>query len=151
MICIGYQGIGKSSIAGKNRFVDLESGNFWVEGERVEGWYKIYCNIAEHLSKQGYTVLMSSHKIIRDEFNSRGTEFVVVAPSIELKDSWIKRLQERYDKSGLSKDYKALMNAKDCYEENIIDLWREDKVKLINSMDYDLEEIINELREQSAT
>lgn len=145
MICIGYQGIGKSSIAGKNRFVDLESGNFWVEGERVECWYKIYCNIAEHLSKQGYTVLMSSHKIIRDEFNFRGMEFVVIAPSIELKDSWIKRLQERYDKSGLSKDYKALMNAKDCYEQNIADLCGEKNIKLITSMQYDLEEILRKV------
>ena len=52
MIIIGYQGIGKSTLAGKdNKFIDLESGNFWVNGERVENWYIPYCQIAEHLSK----------------------------------------------------------------------------------------------------
>jgi hypothetical protein len=151
MVIIGYQGIGKTTVAGKNMCIDLESGNFWVKGKRIEGWEKIYCNIAEHLSNQGYTVLMSSHKVVRNELAFRGTDFVVIAPCLELKDSWINRLQERYNKSGLDKDFKALMNAKDCYEENIIDLSREGKVKLINSIDYDLEEIINELREQSAT
>ena len=51
MIVIGYQGIGKSSLAGRNNiFIDLESGNFWVDGKRADDWYKPYCQIAEHLS-----------------------------------------------------------------------------------------------------
>lgn len=56
MIFIGYQGIGKSTLAGYNRYIDLESGNFWINGKRDENWYIPYCNIAEHLSEQGYRV-----------------------------------------------------------------------------------------------
>ena len=66
MIYVGYQGIGKSSIAGKNKCIDLESGNFWVDGKRDENWYIIYCNIAQHLSEQGYNVFLSSHKLLID-------------------------------------------------------------------------------------
>lgn len=37
MIVIGYQGIGKSTLANKDlRFIDLESGNFWVDGKRAD-------------------------------------------------------------------------------------------------------------------
>ena len=53
MIVIGYQGIGKSTLAGRDhKFIDLESGNFWVDGKRADDWYKPYCQIAEHLSKK---------------------------------------------------------------------------------------------------
>ena len=142
MIYVGYQGIGKSSISGKNNCIDLESGNFWVDGNRANDWYKIYVNIAEHLSNQGYKVFMSSHKVVREELNKRRIEFKVIMPSIFLKEQWIKRLQQRYDKSHLEKDYKALMNAKECYEENIEDLLQENHIIQIQDMNYDLNDLI---------
>ena len=142
MIYVGYQGIGKSSISGKNNCIDLESGNFWVNGERINDWYKIYVNIAEHLSNQGYKVFMSSHKVVREELNKRKIEFKVIMPSIFLKEQWIKRLQQRYDKSQLEKDYKALMNAKECYEENIEDLLQENHIIQIQDINYDLNDLI---------
>ena len=142
MIYVGYQGIGKSSISGKNNCIDLESGNFWVDNKRIDDWHKIYVNIAEHLSNQGYKVFMSSHKIVREELNKRKIEFKVIMPSIFLKEKWIDRLQKRYDKSNLSKDYKALMNAKECYEENIEDLLQENHIIQIQDINYDLNDLI---------
>ena len=142
MIYIGYQGIGKSSISGSNNNIDLESGNFWVNGERIENWYKIYCNIAEHLSNQGYNVFMSSHKIVREELNKKNIKFLVICPILDLKEQWIDRLQCRYDKTKLEKDYKALMNAKTMYEENIKDLLSEKCVVKITDINYDLYDLI---------
>ena len=145
MIYVGYQGIGKSSISGKNNCIDLESGNFWVDGKRIDDWYKIYVNIAEHLSNQGYKVFMSSHKVVREELAKRNIDYTTIAPSPELKEQWIERLQKRYDNSQLEKDYKALMNAKDCYEENVLDLINDDNSSasiLIVNIDYDLENIL---------
>ena len=142
MIYVGYQGIGKSSISGKNNCIDLESSNFWVDNKRVDSWYKIYVNVAEHLSNQGYKVFMSSHKNVREELNKRKIEFKVIMPSIFLKEQWIKRLQQRYDKSQLYKDYKALMNAKECYEENIEDLLQENHIIQIQDINYDLNNLI---------
>ena len=41
MIIVGYQGIGKSSISNPDtRCIDLESGNFFVDGKRPDDWYK---------------------------------------------------------------------------------------------------------------
>ena len=121
MIIIGYQGIGKSTLANNKgvRCIDLESGNFYVDGVRADNWYKIYVQIAKHLSQQGYTVFVSSHKVVRDELANCGERVGACYPDLSLRDEWVAKLQARYDMSKLDKDYRALMNAKDRYMENI--------------------------------
>ncbi len=148
MIITGYQGIGKSSIAGQLYTIDLESGNFFVDGKRDDNWYKIYANMAKHLSDQGYIVFTASHKVFRDYMKSQGIEFVTISPALELKDEWVKKLEERYNSSGLEKDYKALMNAKQCYEENVTDLQSEKFPYIITSMNYKMFEVIREISER---
>lgn len=152
MIVVGYQGIGKSTLAGRDhKYIDLESGNFWIDGERAEDWYKPYCKIAEHLSAQGYIVFVSSHEVVRQYLVENSKELVVlVYPSIELKDAWIDKLEKRYIKSGLEKDYKALMNTKYSYVENIQELQEsciEYKLE-INKLSYDLESMLIHLKNQ---
>lgn len=123
MIIIGYQGIGKSTLANaENKCIDLESGNFWVDGQRARDWYKPYCQIANHLSEQGYTVFVSSHEVVRRELTYSKQSVFVVYPSVELKHQWIEKLKNRYFTTKLDKDYKALMNAIEMYEENIHEL-----------------------------
>ena len=142
MIVIGYQGIGKSTLANKDlHFIDLESSNFFVNGERASNWHIPYCNIAEHLSQQGYIVFTSSHEVVRDRLKYSGSteKIICCVPALELKDKWIERLQKRYDTSGLEKDYKALMNAMNCYEQNISEIAASGfDVVWLKSMDYDL-------------
>lgn len=144
MIIIGYQGIGKSTLAKDSwKYIDLESGNFWVNGERDEQWYKPYCNIANHLSAQGYTIFTSSHKEVREELKNSSEVVKIAFPALELKTDWLIRLTNRYNESMLEKDYKALINASLCYEDNINDLMNEpfDKI-IINNIDYNLRELI---------
>lgn len=152
MIVVGYQGIGKSTLAGRDhKYIDLESKNFWIDGERADDWYKPYCKIAEHLSEQGYIVFVSSHEVVRQYLVENSRELVVlVYPSIELKDVWIDKLEKRYIKSGLEKDYKALMSAKYSYVENIRELQEsciEYKLE-INKLSYDLESMLIHLKNQ---
>ena len=143
MIIIGYQGIGKSTLAGKDGCIDLESGNFWVDNKRSEDWYKPYCQIANHLSEQGYTVFTSSHEVVRKELEQSKEKVFVVFPSIHLKDEWVNKLRERYEITGLEKDYKAFANAEDRYKENIPELMMSNfKSYEINDMNYDLKTII---------
>ena len=149
MIIIGYQGIGKSSAAGADSgCIDLESSNFWVDGMRPRDWYKYYCEIAFDLSKQGYVVFTSSHKDVRNCFlkHLERDKIVAVFPKKELKDKWIQKLQDRFDADVCEKNYKALMNAKDKYEENIEDMsnWG-GEVYMIDTIDYDLKDIIKEI------
>jgi hypothetical protein len=143
MIIVGYQGIGKSSNSDfTTSMIDLESGNFWVDGKRNDDWYKVYVNIAEHLSNQGYNVCMSSHKVVREELNRRGVPFVVICPSLEMKEIWIDKLKNRYGQSNKDKDFKAWKNAEQCYDENIKDLMSEKICYTIDSDRYNLRSII---------
>jgi ABC-type phosphate/phosphonate transport system ATPase subunit len=42
IIIVGYQGIGKSTLAYHNkRVIDLESSNFFVNGERSKDWHVV--------------------------------------------------------------------------------------------------------------
>lgn len=131
MIIIGYQGIGKSTLAGRDKFIDLESGNFWVDGKRAEDWYRPYCQIAEHLSAQGFTVFTSSHEVVRKQLRDSKEKVFVAFPSLELKDCWLEKLKLRWEETQLDKDYKAYMNALDRYEDNIKELMEEEFDKII--------------------
>ena len=122
MIVIGYQGIGKSTLVKEcNSYIDFESSNFKINGERQEGWEQIYCEAALDLSRQGHVVFTASHKCIRDYLKyHRGSEVVlIVAPSVDLKDQWLEKLRKRYKETGLLKDSLALLNAENCFDENI--------------------------------
>lgn len=147
MIIIGYQGIGKSSISGKgsNR-IDLESRNFWHNGMRPDDWYIYYCHIADHLSKQGFTVFTSSHKLVREELTNSKEDIWVVYPSLSLKDEWIEKLKKRYEQTQSEKDFAAWKNAEQMYDENINDLKRTPFRRYeITSMDYDLYKMVKRM------
>lgn len=153
MIILGYQGVGKSTLAGKDaKYIDLESSNFWVEGKRSEDWYKVYVNIAKNLSQQGYIVFMSSHKVIIEELINSCEEVTIAFPSKNLKDEWITKLGERYTHTYLDKDYKAYMNAYDRFTENILEFeyyctkYGCFKAIEIESINYDLEELIKQTK-----
>lgn len=148
MIVIGYQGIGKSTLANaETKCIDLESGNFWVDGKRADDWYKPYCQIANHLSEQGYTVFVSSHEVVRKELEKSKELVCIVHPAIELENAWVYKLAKRYAMTKLDKDRKAYLNAKDRYKDNITELMNSPFVLYeIEDMNYDLNDIIQTLR-----
>lgn len=149
MIIIGYQGIGKSTLANKDdKFIDLESGSFWLTNTdgsryRYDNWYEMYCNVAEHLSQQGYIVFISSHEVVRNRLKQSKERVFTLYPDVSLKDQWIKKLAKRYNNSRLDKDYRALMNAIDRYEENIKEIESSDFDNIvIHDINYDLKKLI---------
>ena len=145
MIIVGYQGIGKSSISNSDtRCIDLESGNFFVDGKRPDDSYKYYVQIAKHLSAQGYTVFVSSHKVVRDELKATNAEDVAVCfPNINIKEQWIERLRDRHKRTGLDKDWRALLNAEQNYMSSIFELYDEAtkngwETLIVGTTNYDL-------------
>jgi ABC-type antimicrobial peptide transport system ATPase subunit len=59
MIIIGYQGIGKSTLARKSKgFIDLESSSFYVNGKRPTDWHYYYNRIAEKLMHDGIKTIL---------------------------------------------------------------------------------------------
>lgn len=144
MIIIGYQGIGKSTLASASwMYIDLESSLWRVDGVRSDTWYKEYCNVAEGLSKQGYIVFVSSHKEVRDRLKDSKQRVCVCYPAVELRDEWIDKLETRFFETRLDKDYRALGNAKDRYQENILELKNSGFNPIeITTMDYNLRSLI---------
>lgn len=151
MIIIGYQGIGKSSLArSASNTIDLESGCFWNGNYRHGDWYVYYCNIALDLSAQSNVVFTSSHADVRYwlAHTEHNEQIAVCYPSLELKDEWIEKLRIRYEQTKLPKDEKAWARASLCYEADITELMESpfDRIQ-INSMFYDLHHLIRDYQE----
>lgn len=152
MIIIGYQGIGKSCLSrSASNVIDLESGCFWNGDYRPDDWYVYYCHVAIDLSNQGNIVFTSSHQVVRDYLASlpKNELIAVCYPSLELKEFWIEKLQDRYERTKLLKDEKAWARASLCYEADITELMASpfDKIE-IDSMFYDLHQLIRDYQEQ---
>ena len=145
MIVIGYQGIGKSTLSQKSfKYIDLESSALKKGDVRWHNWYEPYCMIAEWLSRQGYTVFVSSHKEVRDYLNKFCKEpFCAIIPSEDIKDEWIERLRERHKQLPIDKNYRAYINAVDRFTENIREIKKDvADVREITSMHYELDKLI---------
>lgn len=145
MIVIGYQGIGKSTVASKlDGVIDLESSNFKINGERDENWHIIYCRIAVSLAKQGYIVLISSHECVRLELRKYNPEdkytVVIICPHYNLEDRWIRRLYDRYIQDPSNKNLAAWKDAEAHFVDSIQSMTKDIVFStiLLNSMDYDL-------------
>ena len=150
MIFIGYQGLGKSTLAKNDkRYIDLESGNFWYDHgdgilKRDELWYLPYCNVAEDLSRSGFRVFVSSHEVVRNRLKQGSETIYAIYPQEHLKEQWIKKLKDRYDSSGLDKDYKAWKNAEDRFIDNIIELENSVMYRIqLGDMNYNLGQLID--------
>lgn len=130
MIICGFPGIGKSSIARTlPGIVDLESTPF------NKNW-KIYADVIEHMDKNGYTVLVSSHRELREELLNRNINYFYVKPEKNLKEEYL----ERYKKRGNTKAF--INQIKDNWDnylkslkgENIVELKSEEY--LLDKLDY---------------
>lgn len=152
LIVIGYQGIGKSSCAGIDGCVDLESGNFYIGDQRNPEWYIPYCQIAMHLADQGYTVFVSSHLNVVQTLKTMPRMpnvggIVIFCPRHDMKYGWIQRLRNRYEKSQLWKDKKALDNAAERYDDSIDELYDSGlPIYQPYALDYDLMNYIHRMR-----
>ena len=161
MIITGYQGIGKSTLASKNdKIIDLESSSFWKYDKETKqkvkhnDWYIYYCQVAQHLSAQGYIVFVSCHQQVRDWLAVHNQEkFCAIFPSKELKEEWLKRLEDRYNVSQSEKDLRAWEHAKKNFDNDIYGLWYEcqynveyyHNVAIIKDINYDLQELVDKL------
>jgi hypothetical protein len=113
------------------------------DNKRWDNWAEIYCNIALSLSGQGYMVFVSSHKAVQDILAESKDEVIAIYPSKRVKDEWIKKLLERYKKTGLKKDEIAWLDAKANFDSEIDILENSPFIKgTIFSMNYDLKTVV---------
>lgn len=158
LIIIGYQGIGKSSIASvENGIIDLESSTFRTDnGGRHADWYVTYCEIAISLAEQGYIVCLSNHSEVRKELYYRhrynwsetkksNYDICCIYPNESLTSEWIDILYNRWKETQSGKDLRALIDAESNMTTTIRKLAAESKIPCysIRRMDYSLIRMIN--------
>ena len=122
MIILGYPGVGKSTFAKQYDYaVDLESSSFTVDGQRHTNWYKVYVDVARHISAQGKVVFISTHYSVLHQVEQvcSSSEWFVMFPDISCKDMWIDRLQKRCLTTRSEKDMRAYEHVSKCYEYDI--------------------------------
>ncbi len=171
MIIIGYPGIGKTSISGKeNSIIDLESSNFHVEGQ-PQYWQETYCKVALDLSRQGFIVCISCHYNVYSELaricapldNNDKIIFLYPDSSPEMRNAWVEKLKTRYYESRkidsnphsvVVKNYRAWQHVEHHFYEDIENITNFNapldhpffKYRFF-SMDYDLKEMIKSAEE----
>ncbi len=151
LIVIGYPGIGKSTVVKSShiKIIDFESSLFYINDIRQPDWYKIYAKQATELARQGYMVLVSAHKEVRDELAkyipNGNFDIVTIAPAYNLEKEWIRKLRDRYEADSTPKNFAAYTNAIEHYRENITDMASDTRFShiFINSMDYKLGKILS--------
>lgn len=145
LIVLGYPGIGKSSCGGTDGCVDLESSYF----DHNES----YCQVAESIADQGYTVFVSTHPNVVEYFSNKTwflpnvSRAIIFCPQQSMKEEWIKRLRERWISTGTGKDLRALRRAEYFFTEDIDSLFKADlPVYQPEAIDYDLRHYICKMR-----
>lgn len=89
MIICGFAGIGKSYVAKTQcKWIDLESTPFEKDWER-------YVKVAKHMSDNGYVVLLSCHKELRELLHKKGINYNIVMPNKNLKLVYLTRYKMR--------------------------------------------------------
>lgn len=94
MIVCGFPGTGKSMMAKFSRWVDLESTPFEKDWEK-------YAKVAKHMSDNGYTVMVSTHRELLAMFEQMEVSYMVIIPPITDKEIYL----HRYDMRGNSYDF----------------------------------------------
>lgn len=167
MIVMGYPAIGKTTLAEKSlEFIDLEATSFFVQRstkngyktDREEYWYKVYGNMAIDLHKQGYTVLISSNQKVRQyliecksqSIITEADKICILYPSLKLKNYWITKVKKRYIAENNLKNERAYLRVSNYFEQDIRDLSASPFINIeITDRYYDLEYLINQVKEQS--
>ena len=153
LVIISYPGIGKTSFAGKDNCIVLESGHFWVGDRKDEDWAIVYAKLALDLASQGYTVFVNSQKEVREAFKTLQIpenvgKIVIFCPDHRYKNEWIEKVENRFKTSRRNKDYKSWQRVLNHFDEDIFDLINDNDFPVYQPayLDYDLWNYIHKMR-----
>lgn len=161
LIICGYPGVGKSSIAGWNNCIDLDSSWFSYDkdGNVIypdEAWTVNYCMLARKLALQGYTVLLSTHQAVINTLqegkwllNKDDIRIVIFVPRSDMKKAWVERLVNRYIESDKDADLRAFVGGIQYWDSKMTTIRHSDfSVYCPDSIDYDFRDYILKIRER---
>lgn len=159
LIICGYPGIGKSSIAGWNNCIDLESSLFshYEDSRRKsdDNWVREYCNLAYYLALQGYTVMTSTHAAVIDCFDRfkvthyKDVPIAIFCPRYDMKEAWAIRLVNRYLNSENEKDLRAFRGAIEDFDKKLDHCFKTGLlVHCPYEINYDLRDYVLQIRKE---
>lgn len=161
LIICGYPGIGKSSIAGWNNCIDLESSYFSFRNgvpQKFSEWVPQYCETALDLANQGFTVLISCHRNVWHYLNEKikyhaiprcNIPIVIFRPKPDMKEAWGIRLVKRYLQSGSDKDLRAFEGAMKYWDEDMLMMNGQYlPIYYLTDITYDLRDYILQIRKK---
>ena len=159
LIVCGYPGIGKSSIAGWNNCIDLESSLFSHDEDSRRksdnNWVREYCDLAYYLALQGYTIMTSTHIAVIDYFDRfkvtyyKDVPIVIFCPRYDMKKAWAIRLVNRYLNSENKKDLRAFQGVIEDWDKKLDHCFRTGlHVHCPDEIDYDLRDYILQIRKK---
>ena len=161
LIICGYPGVGKSSVAGWGKCIDLESSWFSQDkdGNHIypdEAWCEKYCELAIYLASQGFTVLLSTHQAVINTLRDYQlmlkcyrVKVVIFAPRPGMKKEWTLRLFNRYMESEEEKDLRAFVGAIEYWDSKLATIAHSDfPVYSPDTIDYDFRDYILKIRER---
>lgn len=156
-IIIGYPGVGKSTLAGSNKYIDLESSMFRNSlGEKIEDWDYAYVRVAADLARQGYNVFISSHSDVYSHFSYNvakslesldDIKVLAIYPSSRMFNIWVDKLGSRYRNDPSTKNLAAYTRAQNHIisdVEELKDFAKRNSIITIeiDSLDYSLSPMI---------
>lgn len=124
LVISGFPGVGKSYLTKINEkmiVLDSDSSLFsWIkDGVRNPNFPS---NYIEHIKENiGYAdnIFVSSHDVVREVLESNNIDYLLVYPSVELKDEYIQRYRER------NSDEKFIKFIETNWEQFIFDIEKE--------------------------
>jgi len=100
IIC-GFAGVGKSTLAKKRAgYVDLESTPFKKD-------WDLYSDVAIHMAKSGYTVMVSCHLGIRQALKQKEVNYKVYSPVESEKYRYLQNYKDRGDDESFLKMFET--------------------------------------------
>lgn len=140
-IISAFPGIGKTILVQTNKdYVDLESSDYkWLDIDKTlpiekrKGTAKTispdfpnnYIKKINELTGMGFNVLISSHKEVREALQAQGVKYIVVLPSLDMKEEMINRYLGR----GNQENFVNLLKAN--YEKFVEDLAMDPNEKIV--------------------
>ena len=147
-----FPGIGKTTLVQTNKnYIDLESSDYkWLDidktlsVEECKGTAKtINPNFPENyikkiieLTNNGFNVLISSHKDVREALQAQDIKYTIVLPSLDMKEEMI----NRYINRGNQENFVKLLETN--YENFLDDLSTDTNEKIILKHEQYLSDVI---------
>ena len=147
MIIIGYPGIGKSTLASNNpeAYCYLSANDYKIYDNSV--WMDRYCQDAIDEEPYSDVVFVDYYDEVLDRLNETNSRVIVVAPALDLRDEWVKKLLRRYQQTFQTTHYYDYSRVEHVYDKDVqYALENAREFYVIRNMKYKLHSILDELR-----